>query len=309
MKNLNYTTKAFLLVFFIYLIGLYQACGQTPLPLIEDFEKFDTIGRWTSPGFPNTGSHNGDLCYNTTGTYELNQWMIFESPLYDLTPYTDGVEIMWHQEVDLRNGDRFRLYYLSLGMWYYYELENLPDGLKITTIPSTATLLTFDLITYGNGNPNGKYAHIGFMELTNPTPLPVELLYFNGSLEDNGVQLEWSTASEANSDYYELYRATDSLIWNEIGVIPAAGNSNSQITYHYFDPSIIWNTSYYKLEQVDFDGTTTKSWQPIAIIRTPPKPLSILMRCDLMGREVSEDYKGLVIEYYSDGSSRKLIKH
>ena len=155
---------------------------------------------------------------------------------------------------------------------------------------------------------NNKYAHIGFFEVTNPTPLPVELLYFEAEVLQGGVMLKWATASETNSDYYSLFRSIDAYSWEQIAEIPAAGNSNMLLEYKYFDPSLFYDISYYRLKQTDFDGTIAHSWYPISVFRKPEGPLSIIITVDLLGREVSDDYKGLVIEYYSDGTSRKLFK-
>ncbi len=300
--------KYFLL--FIFSLILFSLQSQTPIPLTEEFDKFDTIGSWTSPGLVNTGSHDGELCYNTTGTYEIDSWLIFESPLYDFTAEAATLDIIWFQETSLRSGDLFRLYYFNQGdgLWYYFELGGLTNGLKAATIPNTADRLTFDLITYGNGNANNKYAHVSSLEIFNATSLPVELLYFEAEAIQDGTILEWSTASEINSDYYSLFRSLDAYDWTELTKITAAGNSNQTLKYQFYDPYVYWGVMYYKLEQTDFDGTIAHSWQPVAVLRNPPKPLSVIIRCDIQGREVDEDYKGLVIEFYSDGTSRKLFR-
>ena len=82
--------------------------------ITETFESFDGPGEWTSPG-GNTGSHDGELCYNLVGAYDKNTWYIFESPVYDFSGYS-AVELFWYQESDIRSGDSFRLYYFD-GSW------------------------------------------------------------------------------------------------------------------------------------------------------------------------------------------------
>ena len=310
---LIYDTKLPLMKYFLLFLLLFSSSylqSQTSLPLTEQFDQFDTIGRWTSPGLVNTGSHSGELCYNIEGTYDVNSWLIFESPIYDFTAQPATIELLWFQETSIRSGDLFRLYYFDQGdgLWYYFDLGALTNGLKSATIPNTADRFTFDLITYGNGNVNNKYAHIEYFEIFNSFFLPVELLYFNSKIEKDGTVLEWSTASEINSDYYSLFRSLDAYDWTELIEIKAAGNSNQVLTYQYLDPYVHWGVTYYKLEQTDFDGTISHSWQPVSVLRDAPKPLSIIMRCDIQGREVDKNHKGLVIEYYSDGTSRKLFK-
>lgn len=254
----------------------------------EPFDNFDGPGLWISPG-GNTGSHSGELCYNVTGTYQENTWLIFESPIYDLTSYGQ-VDLLWFQEIDLRNGDELRLYIFDSG-WSYFDLTNL-NGLYQVTIPNTVTRITFDLLTYGNGNTNKKYAHISFLDIMDMSPLPVELLDFSATLVEDGVELNWSTASEYNSDYFSVYRAVDTSSWTKLADIPSAGFSTSLQEYKYKDESILYNYTYYRLKQTDIDGYK-ESWHPVYVYRKKDPQSKAY---NMMGQEVREDYKGLIIK-------------
>ena len=94
--------------------------------------------------------------------------------------------------------------------------------------------------------------------------LPIELLSFTGECNNQNVLFNWKTASEHNSDFFSLERSIDGLIWVNIGKIPAAGNSTSEISYNYSDYGRYYDISYYRLIQTDFDGQT-KIYNPIAI--------------------------------------------
>lgn len=94
--------------------------------------------------------------------------------------------------------------------------------------------------------------------------LPIELLSFTGECNNQNVLFNWKTASEHNSDFFSLERSIDGLIWVNIGKIPAAGNSTSEISYNYSDYGRYYDISYYRLKQTDFDGQT-KIYNPIAI--------------------------------------------
>ena len=281
--------------------------GQTPLPLLEEFDSFDGPGEWTSPG-GNTGSDNGMLCYNLSGRYLGNTWYAFESPIYDFSSYSQ-VDLFWRQSINLRPVDQFRLYYYDLidSSWYYFALEGLGSGFMFASIPNTANQVTFDLITTGAGSRTGKYAHVEFLDMSSPTVLPVELLYFEGGLSEKGVNLKWATASENNSSHFLVYRTIDTYDWSFVDQIPAAGNSTEEQIYTLFDPIIIPNTSYYKLVQVDYDGMS-EEFEPISVFRTVSGHSSIRLTTDLLGRIVGNDYKGLVIEYYIDVTSRKVMR-
>jgi hypothetical protein len=87
--------------------------------------------------------------------------------------------------------------------------------------------------------------------------LPVDFLFLNTQCEDNGnsVKLMWQTASELNSDKYIVYRSYDYKNWEDIGSIPAAGNSNTVRSYEFIDRTADTDvTIYYRLKQLDFDG-------------------------------------------------------
>jgi len=86
------------------------------------------------------------------------------------------------------------------------------------------------------------------------TPLPVELLELTGNREANHNVLRWKTASETNSDYFEIQRSNDGFDYIPIGSINAAGFSSSTQSYVYRDEFPTARRHYYRLKQVDFDG-------------------------------------------------------
>jgi hypothetical protein len=88
-------------------------------------------------------------------------------------------------------------------------------------------------------------------------PLPIELVSFAANCDDNNtVSVNWTTASEHNSDYYTVEKSRDGISWNVLKTIPAAGNSTQLINYSVADVADISGTVYYRLTQVDIDGAT-----------------------------------------------------
>jgi len=87
-------------------------------------------------------------------------------------------------------------------------------------------------------------------------PLPVELVSFTGECTDGVVYLEWQTASENNSEDFELEYSRDGLDWSLIQNEQAAGFSNELITYNYEHSQAILGDNYYRLTQNDIDGTS-----------------------------------------------------
>jgi hypothetical protein len=101
------------------------------------------------------------------------------------------------------------------------------------------------------------------------TPLPVELTSFTGAAQGNKTVLNWATASEKNSAYYRVERATADAPerYQPIGQVAAAGTSTRTLAYEFVDahPAAM---NYYRLQQVDKDGTSTYS--PVVAVRATP---------------------------------------
>jgi len=87
----------------------------------------------------------------------------------------------------------------------------------------------------------------------------VELVDFSASLKNSIVELQWSTASEKDNDYFSVEKSRDGKNFFSIGKVDGAGNSQSLLSYTYQDDDPFDGTSYYRLKQVDFDGTFENS--------------------------------------------------
>ena len=89
--------------------------------------------------------------------------------------------------------------------------------------------------------------------------LPITLTSFTAKPSGKDVLIEWETATELNNDYMAVERSADGRRFEEIGRVPGAGNSNTPIRYALTDDQPLPGLSYYRLRQVDFDGTTSYS--------------------------------------------------
>lgn len=92
------------------------------------------------------------------------------------------------------------------------------------------------------------------------SPLPVELLSFTADAVDNKiVHLNWETASEQNSDKFIVERSLDGKTWEFVVEVSASGFSNQIKNYQGVDPSPYSGYSYYRLKQLDLDGSFSYS--------------------------------------------------
>ncbi|AZQ60897.1 T9SS type A sorting domain-containing protein [Flammeovirga pectinis] len=96
-------------------------------------------------------------------------------------------------------------------------------------------------------------------KFSNSDDLPIELLSFTGSLENNQVLFTWETASEINNDFFTLERSKDGKNWQIIETIKGAGNSSTTLKYTTVDTTPFSKKSYYRLKQTDFDRQYTYS--------------------------------------------------
>lgn len=111
------------------------------------------------------------------------------------------------------------------------------------------------------GTASGDYLKLDGICLTEtPTgSFPVEWLDFSVQFTANRAQLEWATASELNSSHFDVQRSWDGIVYENLGQVAAAGNSQTVQTYQFTDQeelSIGVSTYYYRIRQVDLDGTS-----------------------------------------------------
>lgn len=95
---------------------------------------------------------------------------------------------------------------------------------------------------------------------TLPIPLPVELSEFHCSIEGERVALVWHTASESNNEKFEIEKSVDGSTFIKVAEISGSGTSNQMHQYYWVDSSYnIPGLYYFRLKQIDFDGTSTYS--------------------------------------------------
>ena len=76
------------------------------------------------------------------------------------------------------------------------------------------------------------------------------------------------------------------------------------MTYNYIDYKPFFGVTYYRLKQVDYDGNY-ETFQPVSVIINR-EDLEVIKIVNLMGQEVDEHYKGIVLYIYSNGTMTKV---
>jgi hypothetical protein len=127
-------------------------------------------------------------------------------------------------------------------------------GGSITTT-SEGTALTVTPTVWPGGS-YGPWDPVCDNEICLIAPLPIELLAFNGKKKGANIELEWVTASELNNDYFIIEKSLDGIEFEQVGtIVDGAGTSNNQRYYQLTDSEPYPGMNYYRLKQVDFDGS------------------------------------------------------
>ena len=87
------------------------------------------------------------------------------------------------------------------------------------------------------------------------TLLPIDLLYFTATLNEEQVDLNWETASEVNNDFFTVERSIDGVMFEPLITKNGAGNNLGNTSYSCIDHKPLNGISYYRLKQTNFNGS------------------------------------------------------
>ena len=191
---------------------------------------------------PHEGGGDSFVEFTPNGLYLLN----------GLALYSSG-GLGWHGRLrfyEVSTGDLVREYVDSLGSPAY-------GGIKTAAFSPIAN----DYFAYSVGQGNfGKLRVVGIdLDLVN-NAIPVELTSLAASVNNNIVTLNWITASELNNSGFEIlrqmseYRSQESE-WERIGFVEGNGTTTESNYYSFEDKNVFAGKYYYRLKQIDFDGS------------------------------------------------------
>jgi Secretion system C-terminal sorting domain len=189
-------------------------------------------------------------------------------------------------------------YRLSIDGGTTFPYGNFTDHAYATT--------TFSVSLNGNTNlvyefyENGGQNRVTF-QINAFTPLPIELLYFNGESVNAGIELKWSTASEKNNREFEILESDDAIHFKIISTVQSKalnGNSNTMLHYNFIDEEK--SNAYYRLRQIDFDGKSSESNIVYVGQNDIVKPIKVFPNpvIDKISFELTKSLKDKKIEIY-----------
>ncbi|MEM6964642.1 MAG: glycoside hydrolase family 9 protein [Bacteroidota bacterium] len=146
------------------------------------------------------------------------------------------------------------------------------QGFSVTTLsPPSGQPIQKSYLDFNTGWPDNSweisepaiYYQAAYIRLlasqiaeSSTTPLPVELVYFNVEVvNDEVVKLSWRSASEIDNDYFEIQRSQDGLDFKILDRVDGLGNAQTGAVYIAVDSTPLEGLSYYRIKQVDTDGS------------------------------------------------------
>jgi hypothetical protein len=203
-------------------------------PRLTYWTKFDIESNWDY-GWVRISTNNGTTWTALQGQYTEPGTGSFQP---NGQPVYDGVQSSWvREEINLSN-------YIS-----------------------SQVKLQFQLRTDGAIVKDGWYVDdIGIVVYT---AVPVELTTFTAEASGEKVNLRWETATELNNQGFEVERKnledrSQKPEWEKIGFVKGKGTSSEVMSYSFADNSPVTGRSYYRLKQVDYDGSY-RYYGPISV--------------------------------------------
>jgi len=283
---------------------------------------------WTTgvdPGWNSSGGDgNKDLQWragcavvttNCNGNYNDTEFSIYTSPIRNTTcGNASSVSITFTASGNAEYGYDFLFIEYSLNggaTWIN------PYGIGVgwtgnfgagTTIPAiivpTSTTFMFRFIFDSDWVFNYSGYKITDFDINCNVVLPINLISFKGYKQPKENKLVWLIESENDCDYYTLERSTNGTQWEVINNITATNSD----TYVVYDSNFQEVINYYRLSQTNLDGSKMVYENEIVSIDNRTGKIKIISITNLLGQSIDDNYSGVIIITYEDGSTIKKLK-
>lgn len=120
----------------------------------------------------------------------------------------------------------------------------------------------------GTDGFSGVGPSTGTVTITCLGSLPVQLVHFKAVIQGEAVSLVWITASEKDNHGYEVQRSADNRNWTTLGFVPGNGTTTEKSEYSFADDRPLSGVNYYRLKQMDTDGSYHHTPMVVADVRT-----------------------------------------
>ncbi|MBK7498915.1 MAG: immune inhibitor A [Ignavibacteriales bacterium] len=192
-------------------------------PRLSFWTKFDIESGWDY-GQVEVSTNNGASFVPLTGSYTTLGSGSFQpngEPLYD------GIQTNWVNEI-----------------------------MDLTNYNTSQVKLKFELKTDGSMVQDGWF--VDDISVVVYGIVPVELSSFNAIAQEDNVMLSWITSTETNNMGFDIERREikSNSSWQKLGFVNGNGTTTEKSSYSYIDKNPFDGKSYYRLKQIDFDGSS-----------------------------------------------------
>lgn len=290
---------------------------KAQFPIIQEFNSFNGSNQWTTccgAGLQNYGGAENYATFNIGNTpYPNSSNITITSPISSYTNCLTNITVTFPLSGRIENGfDFMRFQYWNGASWITVaSYTGSQNSTYSYSLPNTMTRFRFLLQTDNsvntyNGGTAVYYYDIARFTISCTSVLPIELISFESKNKSCGENvITWKTASETNNNYMELERSFDAVNFEPIKIITSTENSYQLKNYSYKDETKLNGYIYFRLKQVDLDGTI--NYSNISSVNSNCGEKTIIKITNLLGQEVSENFDGYKIIFYSDGSIEKKV--
>lgn len=137
------------------------------------------------------------------------------------------------------------------------ENQSFQDDMNITI--NCDEIVTLFIHGWNQSDCKGDMCPYPISQVIVLTPLPVELESFSVAEKEEGLLLEWITWNEINIRGFTIQHSLDGNNWENIGFVYSKGSSQEKTSYQFLDDHLVNGLHYYRLSQLEIDGTTSFS--------------------------------------------------
>ncbi len=220
------------------------------------------------------GESDANPHYGIIGILIPNDWTI--DSVYFSGGYTDYMTFLDPDSSDAEPGGQVDFWADSLEgrypsgsdyKWVVYQSSQAHTVL-VDTVDVMVSIMMTTSSAQGDFNL-GYFASDAALDFTDPTyydvslnnqinisgVVPVELTSFTASTRKNDVTLNWQTATETNNRGFEIQRSIDNSKFSTISFINGKGTTTENSKYSFVDKNLAEGLYYYRLKQIDLDGS------------------------------------------------------
>lgn len=260
---------------------------------------FDANNLSLSGGWGNTWQNGGDDACHIVLEYSVSNGGPSGSLIIDyVSPHGNTPGDKYHSKQD-----------------YNINISNMSAGSYVLTVVYKIYGRHSGTTCGTSGNTN-EFTTAGLesqtLDFTINSPLTVKFATFTAENKGLSNVLSWQTYSEINNKYFEIQRSSDNRKFLKMGSVKGQGNSSTLQAYEFIDANPLSGTNYYRIKQVDFEGSNAYSpilkvvlFQPQRNVILFPNPVQECIRIEGLNEEEFSvhifDHWGRLVKFLPQG--------